>query len=765
MAPYRLFSWEHSYFSGKVRGYLRYKANAGALAYEDVLATPELLQGLLVPATGTSAVPQLQTPDGRFVQDSSEIIDFCERAHPEPPVIPAAADAPRQRLACFLLELLADEWMVVYAFWERWHFGRDGAEPTHAAFNEQQWGAVVAPGADGDVRRRAGRQLFEAAFGIHEPEKEPRGVYAGLVALGATEPTAAAWLASNDRLLARLEAHFSKHDFVLGGLPSLADFALLGPLYAHLYRDPVSGFALRTRFPLVAEWVERTNHTGYLNARSYGQNLYSLGPKGELVGRPATRDAGEWLAGDAIPPTLLPVLAVFFEEMWPMLEASMAALRAYLASGRHAPGAELPGKTFTTTPGFEALQTGDGPLTHEFTIGGVRARRMVTAIHVWMLQRIAAELRACSATPEGRGAIESLLASLPNGRALLGLEAQLEGCRVRKAGGRISPAQPETRAREPRWLRAPRAAAPRLPRHAAQHPLELVELGDHVVNVLILPRFGSEPDGPHPDAVRADEIRPRVVHEDAVLAFDTELRRHRPVGVGVGLRKQAQVFESEHGLEHVAQVEQPQHLLRVVTRGVGEDGLASRQPLQEPAHGWRGREQVREIDAMHASEIVVHVHAVEELETPHGGAMGVAKPPAHGVYVCGRDAHPVTQVGIDASIDAIEHAVSARVEGLVEIEEQDLHGSRTSLLQQQRGRRAAASSRARRAAASVARGAVARPVKPRRKPRSARAATRHLSVTRRARGPILMRSTPPPRRRWFRHAASGTRPAQHPAPR
>jgi glutathione S-transferase len=249
-SAYRLFSWEHSYFSGKARAFLRYKAEGG-LRFEDVLATPELLQGLLFPATGTTAVPQLLTPDGRFVQDTSEITDFVERAHPEPRVIPGAA-SPRQRLASFLLELLADEWMVVYAFWERWHHGRDGAEPSHARFNEQQWGAVIAPGADGEARRRAGRSFFEAAFGIHEPEQEPRGVYAGLVALGVTPRTEAAWQASNDRTLARLEAHFARHDFVLGGLPSLGDFALLGPLYAHLYRDAVSGFELRTRFPLVA---------------------------------------------------------------------------------------------------------------------------------------------------------------------------------------------------------------------------------------------------------------------------------------------------------------------------------------------------------------------------------------------------------------------------------------------------------------------------------------------------------------------------------
>jgi glutathione S-transferase len=435
-AQYRLFSWEHSYFSGKTRALLRFKAHGGALAFEDVLATPELIAGLLIPATGTTVVPQLLAPGGVWVQDTSEIADFIERAHPEPRALPGA-DSPRQRLACFLLELLADEWLVVYAFWERWHYGRDGADPSHAAFNEQQWGAVLAPGADGLARRRAGRAFFEAAFGIREAETNPRGVYAGLRDLGLDARTAPAWEASAQRLLARLEAHFAAHDFVLGGAPSHADFALLGPLYAHLYRDAVAGFQLRTRFPLVAEWVERANHEGCLNARSYGQRLYSLGPDRELVARPATSDGGAWLPGDALAPTLLPVLAVFFEEMWPVLEASLAALRAHLASGAHAPGGELPGKSFTASPGFEALQRGDGPLTHAFSIGGVAGRRMAIPYQAWMLQRLARVVAECRATPAGSAAVDGLLARFPNGAELARLERHLAGIRLRKQGGRI----------------------------------------------------------------------------------------------------------------------------------------------------------------------------------------------------------------------------------------------------------------------------------------------------------------------------------------
>ena len=433
---YRLFSWEHSYFSGKTRALLRFKAHGGALAFEDVLATPELISGLLIPATGTNVVPQLLAPDGTWVQDSSEIADFLERAHPAPRSIPGP-ETPRQRLASFLLELLADEWLVVYAFWERWHYGRDGADPSHAAFNEQQWGAVLAPGADGFARRNAGRAFFEAAFGIREADTTPRGVYAGLRDLGVDERTAPAWEASAQRTLARLEAHFAAHDFVLGGAPSHADFALLGPLYAHLYRDAVAGFQLRTRFPLVAEWVERTNREGSLNARSYGQKLYSLGAGRELVARPATSDGGEWLPGDALAPTLLPVLAVFFEEMWPVLAAALAALRAWFESGALAAGGELPGKSFTASPGFETLQQGGGALTHAFAVDGVAGRRMVVPYQAWMLQRLARVLAECRATPSAAAAIETLLASFPAGAEFARLDHQLRGIRIRKQGGRL----------------------------------------------------------------------------------------------------------------------------------------------------------------------------------------------------------------------------------------------------------------------------------------------------------------------------------------
>eukprot|EP01043_Picozoa_sp_COSAG02_P049457 COSAG02_NODE_4967_length_4773_cov_44.423834_7_plen_104_part_00 len=83
---------------------------------------------------------------------------------------------------------------------------------------------------------------------------------------------------------------------------------------------------------------------------------------------------------------------------------------------RCAPRVELPVKSFgadgggalsKATTSFAALQSGDGPLTTEFVLGGIKGRRMVTGYHAWRLQRIKDVLKSCTETPEGRAAVRT----------------------------------------------------------------------------------------------------------------------------------------------------------------------------------------------------------------------------------------------------------------------------------------------------------------------------------------------------------------------
>ena len=63
---------------------MRFKLEQGDLGagFEDVLATPHLINRWLTFQIGESILPQLETPDGGWVQDSSAIVDYLERTHP-----------------------------------------------------------------------------------------------------------------------------------------------------------------------------------------------------------------------------------------------------------------------------------------------------------------------------------------------------------------------------------------------------------------------------------------------------------------------------------------------------------------------------------------------------------------------------------------------------------------------------------------------------------------------------------------------------------
>lgn len=433
---YRLFAWDFSYFSAKVRAYCRFKEFHGAFTYEEVLATQDLIRNYMLPATGSNVVPQIQAADGSWLQDSSEIIDVLEARHPVAPVVPTG---PRQRLVSYLIELLADEWMLPWGFWERWHYSLADVEPNHEAFNAQQWGRVFGAGQSGLARREAGRFIFREIMKIDEPQNAQFGPYAGLPQLGVTEATAAAWTHSMHNMLALLEAHFDQHDYVLGGRPTLGDFALLGPLYPHLYKDPVPGFMMRTRYPLVCEWIDRVNGSTEGGARSYRQKNYAL-DDGQLVLVCGATDSGDILPDDTVPETLLPLIAVFFDEMWPVLKSSVDVLSWYLDSDSHDEGAPLPSKSFYSPAEFRSLQSAGGALSHEFELGGVKATRMVSPYQVWMLGRLADAMAPAFDDPQASGLLQAWLAGFSGGAELLALPARLSGCRLRKAFENLYPA-------------------------------------------------------------------------------------------------------------------------------------------------------------------------------------------------------------------------------------------------------------------------------------------------------------------------------------
>ena len=77
--------------------------------------------------------------------------------------------------------------------------------------------------------------------------------------IGANAENAAAIETAYLDFLDRLNAHLAVMPYLLGGRPTIADYALFGPMFAHLGRDRVPLALMQKRAPFVFDWTERMN--------------------------------------------------------------------------------------------------------------------------------------------------------------------------------------------------------------------------------------------------------------------------------------------------------------------------------------------------------------------------------------------------------------------------------------------------------------------------------------------------------------------------
>jgi len=361
---YRLLGADVSYYTAKIDAWLAYKR----IPCRRELATREVFQREILPRIGYPVIPILLTPDDEALQDTSEIVDSLEARHPSPPTLPAA---PGGRFLCLLFELYCDEWIKMPALHYRWRYD--------AEFAALEFGHNNDPGRPLEEQRAIGMKIASRFAGWLAP-------------LGITAASMAAVEADYLALLDLLDAHFAKSRFLLGGAPSLCDFALYGPFHAHLLRDPASGRVMRARAPRVVRYLE---------------GLRAVPP-------PAAE-----LAFDlpAVPATLWPVLRLLSRDYVPLLAAQHRALQHWLAQGADG---EVPRHI-----GTHRAMLGRGT-AHE-----VEIERVVFTYDSWMLQR-ALDVYA-SSPPAARATIRELCA-LAGASALLDLDTR---CRVRRERFRV----------------------------------------------------------------------------------------------------------------------------------------------------------------------------------------------------------------------------------------------------------------------------------------------------------------------------------------
>lgn len=313
---YQHYGWSVSPYAAKTRAWLTYKG----LPFDDIDVTAFFLNFTVRRIVRREILPTVKCPDGTWLQDTSVIIDTLEARHPEPGTVPPG---PTQRIASLLLELHGDEWLLPVVIHTRWNI------PENARYALDAFGRLGFP--------RLPRPLGKLLMWPLEYMVRKYGRMWGI--RPETIPGIEAFLRE---LIARLDTHLSDHPYLLGGRPCLGDFALFGPLWAHVYSDPGSR-AFFDDAPAVRAWLDR-------------------------LCAPPER-IGEFLPDDAVPETLDPIFETLFAEQMPALREMVEVIDAWCEA--HPKARRMP-RNLDERP---------------FTIGGHAGMRHTRSFTQFMLQR------------------------------------------------------------------------------------------------------------------------------------------------------------------------------------------------------------------------------------------------------------------------------------------------------------------------------------------------------------------------------------------
>lgn len=317
-ANYTMYGAPISLYTGKLRSYLIQKS----IPYDEVFSSLKVYKQTIIPKTGVRFIPVLRSPDGEYMQDTAAIIERLEQKFKTTPALPTT---PKQGLVSLLFEMWADEWLLIPAMHYRWN-------KANFPYIYQEFGKVVLPWAPAWIRRIIGKKIgskfkgFVPILGINDN----------------TIPAIEDWF--ENHVLAQLDIHFQTHDYLLGGAPTLGDYGLVGPLYAHLYMDPAPKAILQAKAPNVVKWLERMQQP-FINNDTI-------------------------LANDEIPSTIIPLLQDIFINFWPVVESTDRELARWTEQNNQ--------------PENLPRTIGD----HTFTLNGVTSKRAILTFHQWKAQRV-----------------------------------------------------------------------------------------------------------------------------------------------------------------------------------------------------------------------------------------------------------------------------------------------------------------------------------------------------------------------------------------
>ena len=328
LKPHRLYAITHSLYSGRARSYLiKYQ-----IPFEELSTGHESFKAEVLPKGKLATIPTLVTPEGEVIRDGAAIIEHFEAENGRP----SQPRGPKQRIISALFDVIGTDGLLRPAMHYRWNFPEDNLAFVRYHFLHSQR----------DTPERV--EKTEAMMN--------RMRYAAMI-FGVTEHTQDVVESLYLDYLDALNAHFEQYPYLLGWRPSVGDFGLIAPMYAHLGRDPHPAQLMQQRAVSVHRWVERMNRAD--------QDV------------PEFFNAGtEFIDDDKVPESLMAVLRVLAEDFVPETLAAAESINGWLAEN----------KPETGTPAVGRLAQASGTAT--FALRGQTIEALAQPHRFYLLQRV-----------------------------------------------------------------------------------------------------------------------------------------------------------------------------------------------------------------------------------------------------------------------------------------------------------------------------------------------------------------------------------------
>ncbi len=325
---HRLYAITHSLYSGRARSYLiKYQ-----IPFQELSTGHESFKAEVLPKGKLATIPTLVTPEDEVIRDGAAIIEYFEAANDRP----SRPTGPKQRIISALFDVIGTDGLLRPAMHYRWNFPEDNLAFVRYHFLHSQR----------DTPERS--EKTEAMMN--------RMRHAAMI-FGVTEQTEAVVESLYLDYLEALNTHFEQYPYLLGWRPSIGDFGLIAPMYAHLGRDPHPAKLMQQRAVSVHRWVERMNRCD--------QDV------------PEFFNAGtDFVEDDVVPESLMAVLRVLAEDFVPETLAAADAINGWLAENKPEAGAPAVGRL------------AQAPGTATFELRGKTIEALAQPHRFYLLQRV-----------------------------------------------------------------------------------------------------------------------------------------------------------------------------------------------------------------------------------------------------------------------------------------------------------------------------------------------------------------------------------------